>query len=351
MILYFIVNSCAARLKVKVSAADRDEIVAKVEDGLKKELPTIIENLNYLITKGDAINDEYYKFLKENIEGYEKEISVYEKQYDDIKSTISIASTLYSKNEYLPAFQQSKVAEQELITFFNSVNNFLDSDVVESKTAINNSKKVKTDINSEVGIIKNDVIKNESKTNQLRFHLLGDPLTSFVTKNSNKEIWKSTYNQTKVSTFMGDTDIAVLLRKNPDEGSNKSGDYNNNFTIKGVRLDAEDVIEASFKTLSQSINLFASIQMAGTNLTSSDQATEYPSLSSELNTSLNNLISNKNKLKKKEKYLKELRKLLIEKIIFEDAENKADGNLNSSIKEIKEFWNNVKSELESLDKK
>lgn len=88
-----IFTSCAARMKVKVSAADRDEIIKKVEADLKKEMPAILENVKFLIAKGNDINKRYYDFLKKNLdnESYELEINRYTENYEIIKNTQNLS--------------------------------------------------------------------------------------------------------------------------------------------------------------------------------------------------------------------------------------------------------------------
>ncbi len=401
-----IVSSCMARLKVKVNTADRDEVIAEVERGLKRELPSIIENLKYLYVRGESVNRDYLKFLKEKVQNSEKNIVETEGNYEHINGLIIKAENLYDNKKYLNAFHESIKAENELVIHYETINNFLnaqeslnneltsmlkehkDKEVEKEKKIEEEESKGKggkedssskkdelesfkesiskieksienvekaiikiSEIQTKVVRLENDVEKSKNISNKLRFNLLGDPLTSFVTKNNNKNIWRSKFNQTKVSTFMGDTDIAILLRKNPDEQSNRSGDYNNNFTIKGVRLDAEDVIEASFKTLSQSINLFASIQMAGTNLTSNETSTEFSQLPVDINNSLQSIDANKNKLAEKREELARIRKLLFRKIIFQDYQEGDGEIINVPIEELKSFWTSLKSELNTVKSK
>lgn len=65
---------------------------------------------------------------------------------------------------------------------------------------------------------------------------------SIAYKKNNK---KSAYSRTLVRTFMGNSDIAITME-------NKG-----HFTVKGVRLDAAKVVEATFKGLTQSIHFLA----------------------------------------------------------------------------------------------
>lgn len=56
---------------------------------------------------------------------------------------------------------------------------------------------------------------------------------------------KARYNKTKVKALMGNADIAIKME---DPG---------NFVVKGVRLDADEAIKASFKVLNQGIKYLA----------------------------------------------------------------------------------------------
>ena len=84
-----------------------------------------------------------------------------------------------------------------------------------------------------------------------RDNLLGDPMVSYITKTENLDIWKSNYNKTKSWTSFGNSDIAVVLTEDPES-------YNNNYTIKGVRVDADKLIQSSFDALAQSISVLTS---------------------------------------------------------------------------------------------
>lgn len=78
--------------------------------------------------------------------------------------------------------------------------------------------------------------------------ILGDPLTSFVVKTGHKKkYWKGAYNKTITKNGFGNSDVAIAMESL------------GNFTIKGVRLDAANVVAASFKTLSQSIQFLSAV--------------------------------------------------------------------------------------------
>lgn len=74
-------------------------------------------------------------------------------------------------------------------------------------------------------------------------HLLDDPLAPSVIA-APDQFWKGVYNETSAMGTMGNTDIAIKM-----EG--------NSFTIKGLRVDASKVTEATFDVLKQSVRMVA----------------------------------------------------------------------------------------------
>jgi len=75
-------------------------------------------------------------------------------------------------------------------------------------------------------------------------HLIDDPLAPIVIA-APDEFWKGVYNKTSALGTMGNTDIAIKMET---VGS---------FTIKGLRVDASKVTEATFDVLKQSIRMVA----------------------------------------------------------------------------------------------
>ena len=309
-------SSCMTRLKVEVSVADRDEVKLQAEKNIKISLPRLFNRFQYQIDNADNLNNDYIDFLKatsvRSLIGenpIDNEIKLANESIKEISRDLDIARKLYEEEEYFSSFEELVGAENALL-------NFYDGRIFFFKT----NAKLINDLTPDLSLKFNQglykvfkerkerVSKVSLDTERLRFNLLGDPLTFYVTKKRNKrdDFWKGLYNETKVSTFMGNADVAIILRKNPDStAQTRSGDYNNNFTIKGVRLDAEDVVQASFRTLSQSINLFAAIQAPGANLNSNNSSSAFPILDTEMNTTLNNLELEKATLETKKMYLDE----------------------------------------------
>ncbi|MGX7668919.1 hypothetical protein [Flavobacterium pedocola] len=188
----------------------------------------------------------------------------------------------------------------------------------------------------------------EAGTERTRFPILGDELVSFITKDakSDNTIWKSVFNETVSTNFIGNSDIAMILRSNPPEREMRTGDYNNNFTIKGVRMDAADASNAVINGLTQTVNFIASTQgiSLGPKTTPETTSTENPL--PEEPSMITNLNSEKHRLEQKQKKLAELKKMLITKIQLENIAGKRDETeIKESAKRITEFWEVLKTEL------
>ena len=178
-----------------------------------------------------------------------------------------------------------------------------------------------------------DIIK--SAPTKRKDNLLGDPLVSYITKNKNDHIWKSKYNKTKSWTSFGNSDIAVVLTEDPDS-------YNNNYTIKGVRVDADKLIQSSFDVLAQSINVLASSQ--GIPI-SEDTKNNYFAPTSI--PAIQQLPAEESKLKENQKILIEYQNLIILEILNKGLDSKSGDELITSINEIKLRWNDYREKLES----
>ncbi|HLX72308.1 MAG TPA: hypothetical protein VKV04_22035 [Verrucomicrobiae bacterium] len=75
--------------------------------------------------------------------------------------------------------------------------------------------------------------------------LLNEPLASTVV-GAPEECWRHAYNRTYANGMFGDTDIAVKM------------DSVANFTMKGVRLDADKMIQSTFDSLQLAVKIAAS---------------------------------------------------------------------------------------------
>ena len=357
LLLTILSSSCMTRLKVKVSVANRDTVITKVKNDLKYELPHKANDLKFGISDLKEVKNKYFALLNslEKDSVYKKadldQVRVrYNEKIGEFETSLKKYDTLYKRNEFPSALDEVHATERELLELYNDTEAFIEA-IKELELNKKTDAAIKETVRTTNALVRKNSTKVSSSINEvvrLRQHLLGDPLTSFISsKRKGDKFWKGVYNETKVSTFMGNADVAVLLRKNPDNKSYKSGDYNNNFTIKGVRLDAEDVIQASFKAVNQSINLFAATQLPLA-LTSSEQETNFPTIPKELIDKLESIESNEAIILDKKDYLQGIRKIFLSQIINSEALTTKDTTVFKKIKEdLLQSWSSYKTKLES----
>lgn len=168
-----------------------------------------------------------------------------------------------------------------------------------------------------------------------RANLLGDQIVSYITMSENDSIWKSTYNRTVSRTYFGNADIAVVLNEMPNN-------YNNNYSIKGVRVDAAKLIQSTFDVMTQVINIAASmngIMLPATNDTNSFYPEEF--------TEIKTLSAKTAELKNRKVLLRATQKQLLLKILGENMQHKTTLEIQTSVADIKQFWDAYKLHLET----
>ena len=279
---------------------------------IKKMNAFVIQDINAGIISGTIDNEDKGSIL-DNIEIF------LDTEIKNIKKIYQQGIALTEQKKYSEAFDKFWESNMKVNQLKGDIINELDN---------SNAK------NSVAAIKCFSYLYDEAVTGD-RFNLLGDPLVSFITKIENEELWESTYNHTKSSTFFGNSDIAFILQNDPES-------YNNNYAIKGVRVDSDKLIQSSFDVLAQSINVVASSQ--GISLPDKgEQNYFYPDVVPEIQ----NLPAEKNKLEAKRKEFKAYRKLLIVNILNKDLDNKTGEELKIAINEIKALWNSYKAKMES----
>ncbi|OYU80507.1 MAG: hypothetical protein CFE23_08435 [Flavobacterium sp. BFFFF1] len=167
-----------------------------------------------------------------------------------------------------------------------------------------------------------------------RANLLGDKMVSYISMKENSHIWKSTYNRTVSNTFFGNADIAVVLNEMPDS-------YNNNYSIKGVRVDAAKLIQATFDVMVQVVNVAASIAgMPSGGVANADSF--YPD---EL-TDVKDLPLKTSELANRKELFRESQRQLLLKILGENIDGKTLDQQQTSVADIKAFWEMYKANLD-----
>lgn len=332
-----ILTSCCSKLRVVVKVADRDQVAINNKDYGKDQVLASIISLQTYIDSWDKekILKTILEFVagtgtengeKDNVDDVkdiyrEKFSEKYDPQIKEITEYLSKAHTLYKNKNFQEASVYTELAYLQIVNIKNELKTFQ----VEWGTI---------DISNQIPDI------NKLQKPRSRFPILGDPIASYIAKNDNDQIWKSIFNKTVSYSFLGNSDVAYILRSNPPEEELKSGDYNNNFTIKGVRMDAADVTNAVFTTLTQTINFVAGTQ--GIPLRNQpNQESPQPTQIEEIL----NLSDDQKKLDLKSKKHKDYAHFLIEKINMENIQDKDGNSLDEAIKRIKEYWEFLKQNL------
>lgn len=342
VMVFILCSSCVSKLKVTVKSADREVILKEAEKYITEDVERGITTLEYFHHNWD-------------------EDAILKQMYDYIEivdsATLPESSRLFYKNlfknKFDPMLENINRLASEAQNLHNQDKNY------EALTKVNFAGKIIFEIqdilkNYEItisGVINEITLKSKvaeqastaiNGTMRTKFPILGDPMVSYLTKNKNDDIWKSCYNKTVSRNFFGNADVAFILRGNPPEKELKSGDYNNNFTIKGVRLDAKDSANALLTGLTQTLNFVANTQGVPLN-TGYQQDTNYPA--PVQNALVTSLADEKIKLEDKKKKLADYKKMLVEKIASENIETKSGADLTAALVRIETFWNSLKTEL------
>ncbi len=326
-----------AQMRVLVSTADSDLVRAKwdiiqhrhtafafslaKDEVFSNEIFDRVKMMEYIIKD---IDDGIHRF---EIDSFDRLLFI-----DNIDNSISercdTIKKWYSKAVKLTDEQKYEEAHLTFLITMEKANDleYLIKDELVSLSGSDLTIKVLETFNSIVS----KVAKGK------RANLLGDPMVSFITKNENiHKLWNSNYNTTKSSTYFGNSDIAVVLQEDPES-------YNNNYSIKGVRVDADQLIQSSFDALAQSINIMASSM--GVPLPATDQN---DFLNPDIASEIQNLPGEKNKLRAKEKKYETYKKLLLLAILNKDLDNMTEDQLKEAIVQIKSKWDKFKVKMKT----
>jgi len=336
LLLVFTLTSCYSKLKVVVQSADRDTILKDASEIVGDELITsLLAAENFVFNARDQKNQvlENIKASFKPATAAPETVAAYSKKYDELLSEIdndlTNARDKLSMKNNREMYVHIMNANLKIMQFKKDIQ-FFSSPSEDGKTV---NVFAKTNL----------VALSETKTRE-RFPILGDPLMSYVTKKDKEEIlWKSLFNRTVSHNFFGNSDVAIILRSNPPEGEARSGDYNNNFTIKGVRMDASDATNAFFTGITQTINFAAS--QFGFNLPNRQSGTATNPLPDNSDTLITNIEQERSDYAIKKRKLEDIQRILINKIVLEDIQSKAGTDLDDAILRIEKFWEDLKTEL------
>lgn len=344
MLCIFLLSSCASALKVEVQVADRDKIIEKDSSYTKeKDFEGSIKGLQKFIKEWPSkeVLSSIYSFTRNNMgasldtnleKAYENALTIKLAEIENLKDD-AISSYLKNDTESTKIYLNTanfKIQDLEIILSYYNI--LLPENIRQNRDI----QKISYSISTTKETI-------ETGTERSRFPILGDELASFIAKNKdNKKLWKSVFNKTVSGNFLGNSDIAMILRSNPPEREMRSGDYNNNFTIKGVRNDTADASNALITGLTQTLNFIANTQGIPTNITTTSVDNPVP----VENPLVTGMTADTRKLALKKEKLKNYRKMLIDKILLENVSSgTTDAEVQASAKRISDHWEALKTEL------
>jgi hypothetical protein len=336
-VMLLIFCSCST-LKVQVSAADQDQL-KKIADKLD-----VFEKMAFdyrkalipltnakIITKRDDLINQYAIASKKAVASGNRDSSTaglaqgsfkagYIKAIDEILTDFNKANIEMVNKRYHAAVDIYLLLPQKLQKV---ASNLALDDALEEQQ----KEPFITDITQKLSTA-NTVFHGG------RANLLGDKMVAYITMKKNDTLWKSTYNKTVSTTFFGNADIAVVLNEMPDS-------YNNNYSIKGVRVDAAKLIQSTFDVMTQVVNIAAS--MTGITLpnTSGDTASFQP----EEFDQIKNLPANTVELQNRKEVLQAAKKQLLLKILGENLAHKKGDDLKKSVEAINTFWDVYKPNI------
>lgn len=361
LIILILCTSCVSKLKVTVEVADRDKIIAEDIKLNKLNIPYSINSLEKFINNWATNYDGKLNELFSNVQTTLGTTALSDAVIESFTTKINshITNLKANKDEadknyksYLKdADEQSYVISKYYVD--KAANDLLSLEAVFQEANILSAaavERVPTSQNLAVAITDSKTALSNNGSTRTRFPILGDELAWFIAKNKDKDIWKSLFNKTVCSNFMGNADMAMILRSNPPEREIRSGDYNNNFTIKGVRLDAADATNALVTGLTQTFNFIASTQGFPSILNATPQTGTAENPLPSTISSVNSIYDDKYKIESDKKKYEKCKALLIEKIKKENIlamRDRDEAKIKEAAKRIREYWETIiKIELE-----
>lgn len=342
-----IFSSCSTSLRVQVSTAHPDslKLIAEKIDSFEKlafQYKKVLQPLAVvkLITQKDAISTQFFKKLDEvftppgapartpeqeranNLRKDRLKQSFqenYTEHVDGILTDFNNANKAMVKKQYVEAVDIYLAMPQKMQTLLSNLS-------AENILTTEQKDSLIPELSSRLTAV-NAVFYGG------RANLLGDEMVAYITSNEHKKMWKSTYNRTVNNTLFGNADIAVVLNEVPDS-------YNNNYSIKGVRVDAAKLIQATFDVMTQVVNVAAS--MYGITMSDGgDKNSFYPTEFEELKT----LPTKTAELQNRKELFKEVQKQTLLKILGEDLDHKGTAGIRKSAAAIQSYWDSSKATL------
>jgi hypothetical protein len=241
-------------MSVKVSVINQKKL---------KEMPGVMEAQTYYVeeTISANIRNDFYLHQKAHLK-LAVDTIVRKSVKNDLDSleTDSLITNIFAEidgsfQEATKAFEQGLLAAGKARTITDNKELLIQAQM-EFATGKNKLSELKQQLNSDFAlgfapfVIPAGTIQERQIIQSLTLgaELLGDPLASFIVKTKNrKKYWKGVYNKTVTRNGFGNSDVAITMQTL------------GHFTIKGVRMDAANMVAASFKTLSQGIQFISSV--------------------------------------------------------------------------------------------
>ncbi|WP_177734748.1 hypothetical protein [Flavobacterium inviolabile] len=350
-----LLTGCMSRLKVTVEAANRDAVLAKHKElqqeknssGDRKILNAIVALQNFTAKHSENSNAALITALttlKKDMRAAEVSPEVQKDIKDYIDTTINTIANLQDQANIAYLNHNNPEAKKLIKQAYLVVTEF-EQFLKESKKAVADEKiPVINESLQQISQAKEPL----NGTERTRFPLLGDEMTSFITQGKSKDhdLWKGVFNKTVSFNLLGNSDVAVILRSNPTERELKSGDYNNNFTIKGVRMDAADATNATFNGLTQTMHFIASTYGLPLGQSGSEATTTTTTATSTEDTIIQNIHSDRAKLAQKQQLIADSKALLLAKIQLENVTGRKDSDdKKAALGRVTEFWTTLKAKL------
>jgi hypothetical protein len=275
IISLLLLSSCFSKLAVKVHSFDMDKMEKSAQykkEERKQELR--IYDIMLLTDYYQKIGDTVTSVVKDTLKAWVRQNKL---SGDDVQNALKNAQSKFNdillKNKELVKRVRDALFEYDKLptdatksNYDKAYNQYLaekSAPEVFWKTLAKDELEM---IESDIFNLGSDILKaRETVDRQFGVNflfggsVLGDGMASFVAK-APEDFWRkykvkfysdetnldkskryAKINVTKISTFIGNSDVAIKM------------DGPGNFIIKGVRLDADEAFRTSFKVLSQSI--------------------------------------------------------------------------------------------------
>jgi hypothetical protein len=261
--IILLLNSCSSALKIRVDVLDR-EALRKFPDFRRLEAEQAYSKLKPLDFNEYKL--QLKKVVKTGVAALQRDAVISSTDATTIETKIN--ANIDSKFKIIIEGLSQSFSEYERLNASSNSAQFLDAKVkMESFVShfLDLKDEIQNEIGQPIGGLDEFYQQKRKQVGVREDELLDDILTSSVVHSPYK-FWrrvkvskdfsqvnykgtqlklKSAYSRTLVRTLLGNSDIAITME-------NKG-----HFTVKGVRLDAAKVAEATFKGLTQSIHFLA----------------------------------------------------------------------------------------------